>query len=137
MKKFLLSLSLAAGTFFAQANSLTVQSLIPGNVTLRFYGVNPDGSGFTTPPITFTTGSHPYANPTLLPGVVGAQTTGRVTEAFGVCNPYDLALGSPNIGMVTSTQVVGTLNDCNNHNVFTMTWNEQSSAPYNAVILIF
>ncbi|PSK91611.1 hypothetical protein [Taibaiella chishuiensis] len=137
MKKLFLSLCLVVSAAMAQANSLTVQNLLSVPITLSFWGFNPDGSVFTTPPITFTPGPHPFADPTLLPGVTGAWTTGRVVSGFGICNPYDLAIGSPNAGGPSSHQAVGTLNMCNNNIPFDMYWNEPNMAPYNAVLLIF
>lgn len=136
MKKTILSLCLAAVTFAAQANSLTVINTLSNNITLSFWGTNPDGTIFSTPPVTLIPGSNPFPNPTTFPGVVNAQTDGRVMEAYGVCSPYDLALGSPNIGMVQSSQQIGSPNACNNNVPFVMTWSEQPNAPYAAYILI-
>lgn len=136
MKKMLLSLCLAVTGLMAQANSLTVYNLLTVPITLTFWGYNADGSVFLAMPATLPSGPTVFADPTQLPGVTNATPGGRIVSGYGVCNPYDLSIGSP-AGGVQSHQTVGSLNLCNNNAVFDMNWSESAMAPYNAVLLIF
>lgn len=137
MKRIFFTLCLAFAGMAAQANSLTVQNLLSNTVTMYFVCVNPDGTSHSSNYVNLVPGPNVFANPTLIPGLAGtAAVNGRVYACFGVCNPYDLALGSPNLGGYPVSQNVPAGNDCNG-SAFTMTWNEGNFAPYNAVILIF
>ena len=138
MKKILFTLSLVC-LFFSvtRANTITVQNLLSNPVTVYFYGVNLSGTTFTSSYITFPPGPTTFTDPTFMPGTAPfAEPTGRVIAVFGVCNPFNLAVGSPNTGSLPSTQNVPAGNGCNGAS-FDISWNEPNISPYNAVILIF
>lgn len=136
MKKILFAFCLVVLGLAAKANSVTVQNFLTNPITLTFICVNPDGTIHHSNPISLPAGPTVFANPTLMPGLAGSATAdARVTMAYGFCNPYDLAISSPNITPAQSSQSVPAGNDCNG-GAFNMYWNEGINAPYNAIILI-
>lgn len=135
MKKIFLSLILTCLFFSAaQANSLLIYNSLLYPITLNFIGVDPSGVTFQTGYITIPSGLNPYANPSVLSPT--ADVNARIVSAFGFCSPYDIAVGSNNIGVLPSTQYIPSGNLCNNGDDFDIYWNEVPTAPYNVSIVI-
>lgn len=133
MKKIILSVLL---TFIfalgAYANPIIVVNNLSVPITLSFAGINiTTPTTFVSTPVTLNPGYHPFANPTLVPGMsASAQVSGRFRSVFGFCSPYDMTVGNPVLGGPAMLQYIPAGNACNNGMPFTLYWEENPAPPY-------
>lgn len=138
MKKFLLTVCLSAVAFLSatHANQLTVLNLLSSPVYMGFNGVNPDGSYFSSPQIIYGANSTTvYTDPTQVPMMSGATTTGRFSLMLGWCPP-DLTVSSPAFSGPGPMQSVPATSDCNSGGAFMITWTE-GGVNNDVVLLLF
>lgn len=138
MKKLLLTVCLSIGAFLSTyANQLTVVNFLgTSTVYLSLNGFNLDGSYFSSSHIAYgPMTSTVYSDPTQVPLMSGATTTGRFSLAVGWCPP-DLAVSSPAFSGPGTVQNVPAGSDCNGGQAFSISWQEGPTAPYNVVVFI-
>ena len=132
MKKLMLSLAVCFSAFqAAQAYSITFYNNTGVPFTFGLGGTNPVGSpvsGFFTysAPVNGW-GSTVYTDPTTVPGMPAyALSTGQFDMLWGICSPFDIAVGRPGLGSPSSVQTFDASNSCYNGTPFSITWYQTS-----------